>query len=528
MKKLLILILCVILFAGCNQVEEADEVIEQADLVAEDNAETEVMKEADLGDKQMVYDFLKGAYLNSLAYEVTLEMLDINYMDITGNGSDEGVVTISGWNAAFVGVDSDEFVLLGTTELAKSLNNVRLEDGFIIFEVVYSGTGTAKTMESIYGFDGESVVALEEITVEGYEANGDIVITSNRNGNYVDFWNAVRRKNEITDEYVTYTSRSYSFDENSFSYLVEDNFIFDVKNNDMALKNVSVGDVYNGFTVSHVVATDGEMALSLSGNKNVKGRLSADYNEMYEEDILSFDVDEPIIEVNFIHLFKDDLEPEPYFIPLSFGEGNYRINNIEEFIGDEDLEVIKSMGEVIVEIEIQSLYQGAYFRSEGFPRSATINHIVSLNDDFDFANVDNTVSIDEVEIGDVFGDLRVSDVGFDGNELIATFDCNNLLMGELYASYDEMNDEYAYYLDSEDFESLRDMNIEFTFNSGYTGYITAASNRLSISSLLSEEDVQLLNDGERLAVWVEVKGYYEWMQAESEGYAEWLVSDYGK
>ncbi len=186
--------MCSILFVGCNQGEEAAEVVEQVDLVTEDDAEAEVKKGPDLGDKQMVYDFLKGSYLNSLAYEVTPEMLDINYMDVTGNGSDEGVVTISGWNAAFVGIDSDKFVLLGTTDLAKSLNDVRLEDGFIIFEVVYSGTGTATTMESIYGFDGEAVVSLGQITVEGYEANGDIVITSDRKGSYTDFENTVSRK----------------------------------------------------------------------------------------------------------------------------------------------------------------------------------------------------------------------------------------------------------------------------------------------------------------------------------------------
>jgi hypothetical protein len=185
------------------------------------------------------------------------------------------------------------------------------------------------------------------------------------------------------------------------------------------------------------------------------------------------------------------------------------------------------MGELIVQVEIKSLYQSAYFRSEGYPRAATVNNIVSLSEDFDFVGVDKTVSIDEVEIGDVFGDLTVSNIAFDGRELIAAFDCNNLLMGELYAFYDELNDEYAYYLESEDFEALTDMNIEYTFNNGYTGNITAASNRLSISSLLSEEDAQLLNSGERLKVWVEVNGYYEWMLAESEGYAEWLVKEYG-
>lgn len=527
MKKLVILILCSILFVGCNQGEEAAEVVEQVDLVTEDDAEAEVKKGPDLGDKQMVYDFLKGSYLNSLAYEVTPEMLDINYMDVTGNGSDEGVVTISGWNAAFVGIDSDKFVLLGTTDLAKSLNDVRLEDGFIIFEVVYSGTGTATTMESIYGFDGEAVVSLGQITVEGYEANGDIVITSDRKGSYTDFENTVSRKNEATGEYMTYTSKNYSFDENNFSYSVEDNFIFDVNNNDMVLKNVSVGDFYNGFTVSHVEATDDQMALDLRGNKNVEGRLSVEYNEMYEEDVIIFEVDEPLIEVSFIHEFKDDLEPETYFVLLNFGEGSYRINNIDEFIGDEDVEAIKSMGELVVQVEIKSLYQSAYFRSEGYPRSATVNNIVSLSEDFDFVGVDNTVSIDQVEIGDVFGNLTVSNIAFDGRELIAAFDCNNLLMGELYAFYDELNDEYAYYLESEDFEALTDMNIEYTFNNGYTGNITAASNRLSISSLLSEEDAQLLNSGERLEVWVEVNGYYEWMLAESEGYAEWLVKEYG-
>ncbi len=60
------------------------------------------------------------------------------------------------------------------------------------------------------------------------------------------------------------------------------------------------------------------MALDLRGNKTVEGRLSVEYNEMYEEDVIIFEVDEPLIEVSFIHEFKDDLEPETYFVLFEF------------------------------------------------------------------------------------------------------------------------------------------------------------------------------------------------------------------
>lgn len=400
MKKIVILMLIAMVLSACSSGDEPMDngMEDQKESVSEnvyededkgDEEKTETLEESELSDQEKIYAFLAG-YIDTLEYPVALNDLTILYGDITLNGQEDILVTLSTYNGVVLTREEDSFSIIGILELGKTLDNVAIEDGFIIYDIGLSGTGTATNYKSIYKYNGNQVILLEQLVMVGYDAGGDITMEGDLYliDGYESFAYDYKKINVANDLVLEASSATYVFNNDTNQYDVERQVLISEDMNGIYLSELSPGQEIEGFIVDSLEASDDVFNLVMTGDKLVKGKIGSYYNEMYDENQLYFVSDEPIIEQVFFHQFKDDLEPEPYGFAISFDDGWHEIYNFEEKMIEGMENLLNEGQEIEVELEVTGLYAGGRFRSEG-GQSISIQNIKVIDPFFDTEETSN-------------------------------------------------------------------------------------------------------------------------------------------
>ncbi len=389
MKKIMILMVLALVLSACStnnnstdtvtdQKETASEnVYEDIEEVEEDK--TELVEEPELSDEEKIFAFL-GGYIESLDYPVEESDLTILYDDITGNGQEDILVTISIYNAVALTRDQDTYTIIGIMELGKTLDNVAIEDGFIIYDIGLSGTGTGTNYKYIYKYDGSKVVLLESLAMAGYDAGGDISLAGELyfNQGYRSFTYYFKKIDIPGDLVLENLTAVYTYNDENSQYDVEHQVLISEDMNGIYLNELTLGQEIEGFVVDSLEYSDDIFNLVLLGNKSVKGKIGFYYNEMYDMDELYFVSDEPILDQVFFHQFKDDLEPDPYAFSISYGIGSHVIYNYDDLFILDLLDKLEDGQELEVQVQVTGLYAGGRFRSEG-GQSISIGDVTILD-----------------------------------------------------------------------------------------------------------------------------------------------------
>jgi len=397
MKRLMLFMMLALLLTACNPKEGPVEnqtenkvgtMTGDTDNSSEKNTEESMdtdksTQEHELSDEEKVFAFL-SSYIDTLDYPVELDDLSIIYGDITEDGQDDLVVTLSDYNATVLSRDEDTFEIIGLLDLGKTLDAVAIEDGFIVYDIGVSGTGTATNYKSIYKYDGKQVVLLEQLPMSGYDAGGDITIAGDLY--FIDGYHSFGydyKEMDVSNNLVLENSTAtYVYNDETDQYDIVRQTLISEDMDGIYLSELTVGQEIDGFVVDTLESSNDSFNLLLTGNKVMKGKIGSYYNEMYDENELYFVSDTPILDQVFIQQFKDEIESDPFPFSISFSSGNHTIynNNDNEVITR--IENLLTDGQMIdVEVEVTGLYAGGIFRSEG-GQSISLGNITILDPSF--------------------------------------------------------------------------------------------------------------------------------------------------